>query len=151
MLYDDVLGRGFIVMSAQLGTCYAHRNHERHIELYTELRDVYTSSVLTEIIGTYGGVLEKSWKVKLGRDFSKINPASLDDLDDELLDLVDLAKKYGQESILYVNDYGDGFLIYIDEDVDHQIVNIGSLQLLADLECHSDASIERDLTAWTVS
>lgn len=150
MLYDDVLGRGFVVMSAALGSCYAHRNHERHVELYTELRDIYTSSVLTEIIGTYGGVLEKSWKVKLGRDLSKIFPNDLNDLDEELLELVDLAEKYGQESILYVNDYGDGFLIYIDE-VDHPIVNIGSLQLLADLEYGGDASIEKDLTAWTVS
>ncbi len=151
MLYDDVLGRGFVVMSAALGSCYAHRNHERHIELYTELRNIYTSSVLTEIIGTYGGVLEKSWKIKLGRDLSKLNPLEINDLDDELLELVDLAEKYGQESILYVNDYGDGFLIYTSTVVKHPIVNIGSLQLLADLEYGGDASIEKDLTAWTVS
>jgi len=89
-----------VIISAYVSGNAIEENRERHARLKVDLSKRGYS--VSAVAGSYEGQIEDSYMVSIRPHYP------------DVADLVSLGKAYGQDSILYINEYGQAWLYFPD-------------------------------------
>lgn len=138
-----------VILSAELSDLTNAENTARTAHLRKFLDGIFCRSWWGENIGSYHGVRETSFSVKLSEaDTTRQHPETFDDLGTQVLELAATAFEcFSQESVLYVDDDDDCYLLYGSGMIEH----IGKKVTVLTVHGHDAWTLElRNNRAWTV-